>query len=575
MRLIKRMFFIFLIFQLVLTNCNIQAQTNGTEIAYLHTDRTAYIAGESIHFKLYVLDAVSKKRSEVSKVGYVVLRTVNSEPSLKIRVKVDAGKGSGSVVLPDTLQSGIYQILAYTSAMKNQGEDRFFRKQITIVNRFDKALDFKIIGSTIKDSSLTQVSGGTAKISVDKSVYRSREKVIVRLGKLDLKANVSVSVFEIPKIPSTYKTIGESITDLSVNKNDKKARTYYSPETKGKILRGVVVDSKTQQPIKDAIVLLSCVDTIPNLQYAVTNADGLFQLLLSDYYNGKELYLTIKDTPDRSKWQIKVENEFAQPERWNPSLIADNSNYKDYIVKSQNIVYINKSYQIDKENTYKPKIESESICPRFYNCPVETILPSDFMPLPDFLEIAVEIIPRVRIVKENNNYKVQIVNELTNEFNKNSPAIFLDGVFVDDVNKIIQLGTEQIKKIEIIEAERAFGDLVFSGVISITTFKNEIESSMPASHSVRVINDNENSGANFIPLNPDTHQSNSTPFVKQLLYWNPNLELSGTNDTSFEFYTSDNLAKYIIKVEGISEDGTPISATSSFQVTNPINNTDK
>lgn len=575
MRLIKRILFIILIFQNVWTNCNIQAQTKGTEIAYLHTDRTAYIAGESIHFKLYILDCVTKKRSEVSKVGYVVLRTVNSLPSLKIRVKIDAGLGSGSVFLPDTLQSGVYQILAYTSAMKNQGEDQFFRKQITIVNRFDKALDFKIIGSTIKDSSLYQASGGTAKINVEKSVYSSCEKVLVKLENLKAKANVSFSVFEEPKIPSTYKSIIESLNNSTVNQDKKRITTYYSPETQGKILRGTVVDSKTQQTIKDAIVLLSCVDSIPNLQYAVTNSNGLFQLLLSDFYNGKELYLTIKDIPVNGNWQIKVEDEFTQTEKWSPSLVSDNGNYKDYIVKSQNIVYINKSYQIDKENNVKRKIESELICPRFYNCPVTTILPSDFVPLPDFLEIVVEIIPRVRIVKENSNYRVQIVNELTNEYNKNSPAIFLDGVFVDDVNKIIQLGTEEIKKIDIIEVERAFGDLVFSGVISITTYKNEIESTTPASHSLRVMNDNINSGGNFVAMNPDTFQNKYTPFVKQLLYWNPNLELSGTDDTNFEFYTSDNLAKYIIKVEGITEDGTPISATSSFQVTNPINNTDK
>jgi hypothetical protein len=53
------------------------------------------------------------------------------------------------------------------------------------------------------------------------------------------------------------------------------------------------------------------------------------------------------------------------------------------------------------------------------------------------------------------------------------------------------------------------------------------------------------------------------------------MELNGTDSTDFEFYTSDNLAKYSIKIEGISEDGTPISTGTSIQVTNQINITDK
>ena len=97
--------------------------------------------------------------------------------------------------------------------------------------------------------------------------------------------------------------------------------------------------------------------------------------------------------------------------------------------------------------------------------------------------------------------------------------------------------------------------------------------SKPVSYSFRVKNDNKNSGANLVPDNsiPDKN----SPFLRQLLYWNPSIGLNATDDTNFEFYTSDNSAKFIIKVEGISEDGTPISASSAIQVENQINVTDK
>ena len=556
--------------------CDIAAQTNGSEIAYLQTDRTVYVAGESVYYKLFVLDASTKKCSTMSKVGYVVLRAANCDPSLKVRVKIDAGMTNGSILLPDTLTSGVYQVVAFTNAMKNRGEEHFFHKEITIINRFDKVLDFKLVGTGLKDSSLYRLQNTNAKIKTDKAVYGLREKVVVNLINANAKAKVSVSVFEEPQLPSTYKSIVEFLGDSTLTQNGNYRLTKNFPETKGKILKGVVLDSKTQQTIKDAIVLLSCNDTLPNLQYAVTNSNGMFQLLLSDYYNGKELFLTIKDVPENQKWQINLEDAFAQSEKWNPSLISCNGNYKEFVVKSQNIVYINKSYKLNKDDNEKQTMENKVICPQFYHSGTKTIFPSDFEPLSNFLEIAVEILPQVRIVKEKGKYRAQVYNSLIKEYNKQSPAIFLDGVFVDDISKIIDLGSEQIKKIEVVDAERAFGDLVFSGAISITSSKgDEIINTKPASYSFRIKNDKVNAGGDLIAANPTTLQNNYTPFIKQLLYWNPNLELNGTDNTKFEFYTSDNEAKYFIKVEGVSEDGTPISASSIIQIANQINVIDK
>jgi hypothetical protein len=478
-------------------------------------------------------------------------------------------------VLPDTLMSGAYEIVAFTSAMKNVGEEHFFHKQVTIANRFDNALDFKMVESIPKDSNLYQQPNLDFKIKTDKAVYGIREKVVVNLGTFNSKANVSVSVFEEPKIPSTDKSIVEALKNGVDTQNIQRKSIYHSPETKGKILRAYVIDAKTQKTIKDAIVLLSCMDTIPNLQYAITNSDGLFQMLLSDYYNGKELFLTIRDAPGDQNWQIRLEDEFAQSEKWHPKLISNNGNYKEFIVKSQNIVYINKSYQLNKSANDKSITDNTSICPQFYHCKAATILPSDFVPLNDFPEIAVEILPQVRILKEKGKYEVQLFNPLMKRFSAIPPAVFLDGVYVDDVSKIIGLGSDQIKKIDIIDNERAFGDLVFSGAISIISKSNEMASTKPAACSLRLKNDSINIGSGLVTIDPEYIQNKNVPVFKQLLYWNANLELNASDETHFEFYTSDNAANFTIRVEGISENGTAISASSNFQVNNSINETGK
>jgi len=574
MRFYKRIFFLLGLQFVVLTCININAQTNDREVAYLQTDRATYISGETVYYKLYILDPVTKKRSDISKVGYILLRSAGSNPSLKIRVKIDEGMSNGSIMLPDTLTSGSYQLVAFTEVMKNFGEQCFFHKDITIANRFDKELDFKIAKPTSTDSRLTENLLNGQKIKTDKSIYNTREKVIISLGKMNSKANVVVSVFEEPMILSSYKSISETLHDFSDLLPERQPLKSYIPESTGKILRGRVVDVATNKNVKSSTVLLSCMDSIANLQYAVTDSNGIFRMLLSNYYDGKELYLTIKDMPENQHWKIKLEDKFAQPEKWNPVLIFDKSKSKEFIEKSQNIVYINKCYGLMNDTTDKTNTEIKIICPRLYNCPVSTVYPSDFVPLNDFQEISVELLPFVRVNKEKGIYHVHVTSTLNDKLMVDA-AVFLDGVFVDNMNKVAVLGSEQIKKIESIDAERAFGDLVFQGVVSITSKLNEIENTIPASHSLRIKNDKLNKNENFVSINSTLIQKKNIPLYKQLLYWNPNVEINGTDNTDVEFYTSDNKANYIIKVEGISDDGTPISLSSGFQVNNSINAKDK
>jgi hypothetical protein len=571
MKILFKRIFILLTTQFIVSGCwCFTVQASVSETVYLQTDRTSYIAGETIFYKFYALDAATKKCSDISKVGYILLRTANSNPVLKVRIKIDKGLASGSITIPDTITSGVYQVLAFTSVMKNPESQPFFHKEIVIANRFDKELNFKLINSNSTDKSLPQLPI----VTTDKAEYGLRQKVNLSIGKTNSKANVAVSVYEASNIVPDDKSIVETLNEQPDHSIASKGSSYYLPENKGKILRGRVIDEITHKSIGKAYVLLSCVDSVPNLEYATTDSTGMFQILLSDYYNGKELFLTVKDMPDDEHWKIVVEDEFSQSNKWNPALIPNNGSTNGFLIKSQNVVYINKSYQLNNE-MFEPNVENNFIIPRMYYFPVKTVTMSDFVPLDDFPELVVELFPLIRVNKQKNNYHVRIIAIPSYLFSDTGPAIFLDGVYVDDVNKIIGLGSDKIKKIDAIYTERIFGDLIFQGVISLTSKTNEIVNTTPASYSLRLKNDNINRNKTFDPINPDTIQNKNTPFFKQLLYWNPNVELNSNDSTHLEFYTSDNAANFMIKVEGISEDGTPISTCSSIKVINQLNVTEK
>lgn len=551
---------------LALTCFTLNVLAGSPETVYLQTDRSVYISGETVYFKLHVLQADTRKHSSLSKVGYIELRTPKSEPSLKIRVSVSEGIAAGSFVLPDSLHSGAYQLVAFTNFMKNGTENYFFTRELVLANRLDKDLNFKAFVAT--DTAMHTQADSLLRILTNKTTYTPGEKVSLRLDCDLSNTNLAVSVYEIPQLDFPDRSMAETLLQAP------SAPAYPSnirmPERQYKILRGRVLDIASNQRIPDAIVLLSCPDTVANLQYAITDAEGLFQLQLNPYYEGKELFLSIHEMPEDRNWKIEVEDNFDLASTWEPELNALSAPAKKYLLKSQDIAYINKTYGPKVSRTEKTSVAA-SFCPMLYRREVKPIYLSDFVPLDSFPEIVVELLPTVKLFKQDGNYHARTITREQQFYGRNDVSIFLDGVYLDDINKIIALNSEKIRKIEVIEDKRAFGNIVFYGILSIQTKTSEILNTIPASHSVRLRNDSVTVGKNFVVQLPPMSKEPQSPYFKQLLYWNPAASLQ----TEYTFPTSENTGTFIIKVEGITQDGRPLSAITSIQVNNNTTATDQ
>lgn len=535
-------------------------QSSRQEKVYVHTDRSFYIAGEDVFYKLYLIHQENNKLSDYSKVSYLTLRSSRSQTVLKLRLTVEKGVAYGSFVLPDTLSSGVYQLCAFSNWMKNFDENLFYHKELIVVNRFDQNPD----SISMNTQNTFNFNDTTAIIYTDKKNYSTREKVQVKWNQQLPKGQYSVAVYEMPE----PMPISGSIVEVLNNKNlqfstSSNSNKYYTPEVKGRTLTGFVLHRENNQPQSNVVVLLSVPDTVPNLQYAVTQNDGSFRMLLSDYYDGKELFLTIKDAKSKSNYKIITDDPYLFQQKWNPSRKGTVNPDKDFILKSQQLVYIQKIFNLNKPAENRNKKEPLYI-PRFFNRKAISVWPADFTSLPDFFEITVELLPKVRIQKKNDEYYFQVTNDLIREFDNQSPAVFLDGVFVDDIDKILGLNSDRILRIDVIDYQRAFGDFIFGGMISIITKGNEIIKTKPANHSLRLKNDKPQKGKSFQTLYLSEIPDKNFPFLRQVLYWNPMM-----ND-SFEFYTSDHQGKFILQLEGITDEGVPVSLSSIFKVENII-----
>ncbi len=114
-----------------------QSQTTQEKL-FVHTDKSFYTAGEIIWFKVYAVDAATHKPLDISKVSYVEIVNRENKPVLGAKINMQNGSGSGSFLLPFSINSDNYILKAYTAWMKNFGSEFFFEKNLTIVNTLKK-----------------------------------------------------------------------------------------------------------------------------------------------------------------------------------------------------------------------------------------------------------------------------------------------------------------------------------------------------------------------------------------------------------------------------------------------------
>lgn len=128
---------------------NSQTTQQNEEALYLHTNGQTFTAGDTIWFKAYNLNASTLKNSKKSHILTLSLLNSANEIIISQQHVIDEGKSNGDLFLPDSIQAGHYQIVAYTNFSAFKELDAVFTKSIEII---EKNLNNAIIRISLKDS---------------------------------------------------------------------------------------------------------------------------------------------------------------------------------------------------------------------------------------------------------------------------------------------------------------------------------------------------------------------------------------------------------------------------------------
>lgn len=144
MRAIISAFFLVLVF---VTDINARQVVPDTIVRYfekelsyfpqekmsIHTDRSVYLAGERVWFRVHVVDALTLMQANASRYVYVELTAPTGSLVRRIKIRPDdKGSFGGYLDIDEKLPEGYYTIRAYTQFMRNIGEDYFAHKSVFI-----------------------------------------------------------------------------------------------------------------------------------------------------------------------------------------------------------------------------------------------------------------------------------------------------------------------------------------------------------------------------------------------------------------------------------------------------------
>jgi hypothetical protein len=297
------------------------------------------------------------------------------------------------------------------------------------------------------------------------------------------------------------------------------------------------------------------------MQFTTADSSGLFRFLLNPYYEGKELIIRLKEN---AKAVLELDDKFKLTKPYIPSNLLTGPGIRSYLIRSLKISEVQRYYTEPTETNTREKTKHTLAIPRVYYNPYSRVFPADYLHLPDFVEISRELLPALKVRKLNDNYVSSYIDTQNKGVPNIEPIIFLDGVPIDDVNQIINLGTDEIRRIDLLPVIRYYGEMPLSGILAVFSKNleiNNIQFKTPTIRYMAISSQNYTKPIPFIPVN-----NNHLPDLRQVLLWDPKIKMTNKEKLEIECYTSDLHGKYRISVQGLTSSGLPVNGSSIITV---------
>ncbi|MBD2757326.1 hypothetical protein IC230_30920 [Spirosoma sp. BT704] len=340
----------------------------------------------------------------------------------------------------------------------------------------------------------------------------------------------------------------------------------FLPEFNGPIVEGSVTDPSSGKPVSNVLTYLAAAGKPVRMYVSRSDSEGRIRFEVQDFYGPKNLI--VQTNPADSINKLIIDNPFSTmvPPVRLPE-VPVNESLTDQLVSRSVSMQLQNTYWNDQAIQYRyPLVDSTA----FYGKPRESYLLDAYTRFPRMEEVLREYILGVMPRKKQGHFQLHVLNEPYREIFDDLSLVMIDGVPVFDMDKVIEFSPLKIKQIDVVTNRYLFGPVMFNGIISLMTYKNDLAGFPLDPNLLKLEYDGLQLQREFYSPRYDTARQleSRLPDGRTLLYWNPNLQTNATGQSQVEFFTSDQPGTYLIEVNGLSKDGSAGSQRATFVVKN-------
>ncbi len=263
------------------------------EKLFIKTNKDLYHPGENLWFSAFLIDYYTHKNSIISQSIYVKLIDLKSNVVAESTIPNYGGFTNGDIILSDTLNAGIYQLMAYSTLnIQTKNQNSFFKKYIKIEEKVSNNVMFEIM----RDKNLlniqaisVQTGGGIDDLSVNVKVLDKKGNVqkhlikTVKGGQAQINLNNQSSF-----ITLRCRYLGINTLYHDILEQDTKLHIWWKKET-GNFIEGLpgkllyTLKTSAGLPIMSKGILLDEEDRL--IDSIQTDHNGIGELNIIPYRN--------------------------------------------------------------------------------------------------------------------------------------------------------------------------------------------------------------------------------------------------------------------------------------------------
>lgn len=600
----------FLLFQCVIGLVLARSLEDIREQTYILSNQTYYLAGENLYYVTFLFNAETGRSDTPSKILIAELTDTGGTLIYQHFHRMLHISSPGTFVLPDTLETGCYWIRAYTRYQVNFTENLIYYLPVFIINKKDLTnpgvqrdelsfqednihnfqngtsnaiksnplsrtrIELNIYGNsgniTIRDSINLQIhiADNTGKpVKSEFTIWIHDQEQFnadfIRLENLPvIMANKnSISVYNINEHRVSYK-----VAASSENNEIHYPQPEFPPQQELK-LKGKYIDPNTNAGLSYRAISLTQTGENPGFKLLFTDREGNFEFNQLNFTN-RENQLVLNAGNNKG---IIIEYDSVKPSFHPPLLIGDlyeDPSFQQYLQKRSVEMQFKKFYMKPGDISADSISEHQTDRLRIYDHADIHYNMDDYIELKDMHEVIIELLPNVKIFKENGNTRIRIYHHSNADLFPD-PLFLVNGRIVKDNDYILSMDNRNISIIEVLYDKttlKPFGPLGIGGVVAIYT-KKPVK--IPTGLTVPMEGYHK-PAREIIQQDESVKISENFPDFNPVLYWNPDGKTNEEGTGSFKFVANDLVSDFEVIVEGLTLDGDPFYVEKTISVKKPL-----